>query len=141
MDNLEFTRLKVPRLIPENLIESVKGRTFSTEQFYLYQEGQKNNPYNFLFALIDDQKKIYGYIWAEQNLLDGSLFINTFSIHKTYWHKGKAIDKAIEFIHKLRDKTQADKVFWITTNKKFFEKHGFKESKNHLMEFPNSVNN
>lgn len=134
-DKLQFVKLKIPRLVPSGLIEAVKGRTFSTDQFYKYQEANIDNPFNYLFALIDDHKKIQGFLWVETNLLDKSLFVNTFSVAKEYWGKGRTIDKAIDFLRDLRIKTQAPKVFWCTTNEKFFVKHGFKRSKNVLMEY------
>lgn len=134
VDYLDFAKLRIPRLIPLDLIENVKGRTFSAEQFYKYQEAQVDNPYNHLYALLDDKKKIQGYLWAEMNILDDSLFVNTFSICKSLWGKGKAIPKVIAFLNDLKKKTKAPRVFWITTNEKFFLKHGFKKSKNILME-------
>ena len=135
IDELIFVKLKIPKLIPRDLIESVKGRTFTPEQFYGYQEKQVDNPYNHLYALVDGDKKIHGYLWAEVNVLDDSLFINTFSISKEFWGKGEAIKKATEFLDGLRKKLNAPRVFWITTNEKFFLKHGFKRSKNSLMEY------
>lgn len=133
--DLEFVRLRIPKLIPRELIENVKGRTFSVEQFYDYQAQQVDNSYNHLFALIDEKKKIQGYLWAENNMLDGSLFINTFSICKKYWGKGSAIDLVKDFLTDLADKTNSPRVFWITTNEKFFIKHGFNRSKNVLLEY------
>ncbi len=135
VSKLDFVKLKIPRLIPIELIDSVKGKTFSTDQFYKYQESQIENPYNFLYALVDEPKKIHGFIWAESNLLDGTLFVNTFSIGKEYWGKGKGIQKAIEFIRTLKDRIKSPKVFWMTTNEKFFIKHGFKRSKITLLEY------
>jgi N-acetylglutamate synthase-like GNAT family acetyltransferase len=135
LEDLTFVRLKIPRCIPKELIESVKGRTFTPEQFYKYQEQQVDNPYNYLYVLIDETKIVHGYLWAEMNILDDSLFVNTFSISKTYWGKGKAIDKAIEFLASLKEKTKAPRVFWVSSNEKFFLKHGFKRSKNVLMEY------
>ena len=135
LKDLEFVRLKLPRLIPTELIEAVKGRTFSPEQFLTYQEQQIDNPGNFLYALIDAAKKIQGYLWAELNILDGSLFVNTFSISKDHWGKGAGISKAIEFVASLKEKVKAPRVFWVTTNERFFAKHGFKRSKNCLMEY------
>lgn len=132
---LEFVRLRLPRLIPIELIEAVKGRTFTPEQFYKYQENQADNTHNFLYALIDDKKKIHGYFWAEMNSLDGSLFVNTFSISKEFWGKGKAIPMVIDFLRKLKEKVKPSRIFWVTTNEKFFGKHGFKRSKNILMEY------
>ena len=135
LTELHFVRLKIPRLIPVELIEAVKGRTFTPEQFYVYQEMQIDNPGNFLYALIDIDKKIQGYLWAELNILDGTLFVNTFSISKQYWGKGEGIKKAISFMDGLRKATKAPRVFWVTTNERFFLKHNFKRSKNVLMEY------
>lgn len=132
---LTFIRLKLPTLIPRDLIENVKGRTFTPEQFYEYQLKLVGNPYNHLYAMIDTAKKIKGYLWAESNLLDGSLFVNTFSISKDYWGKGKAVDMATEFLRELKFKTKSTRVFWATTNEKFFIKQGFKRSKIILMEY------
>ncbi len=135
IDELTFVKLKIPKLIPRELIESVKGRTFTPEQFYDYQAKQVDNPYNHLFALVDGAKKIHGYLWAEVNVLDDSLFINTFSISKEFWGKGEAIAKATAFLDELRKKLKSSRVFWVTTNERFFLKHGFKRSKNCLMEY------
>lgn len=135
LKELEFARLKIPRLIPFQLIDSVKGRTFTPEQFYRYQESQIDNPGNFLYALIDKAKKIQGYLWAENNVLDGTLFVNTFSISKEFWGKGEAMKIAINFIDDLSHRLKSPKVLWCTSNEKFFRKHGFKASKIILMEY------
>lgn len=135
VEALEFVRLRIPRLIPVALIEAVKGRTFTPDQFYKYQENQIDNPYNYLYALVDDTKKIHGYLWAEVNALDQSLFVNTFSITKRYWGKGDGLKRAIAFLSQLKEKTQAPRVFWCSSNEKFFLKHGFTRSKNVLMEY------
>jgi hypothetical protein len=135
VSKLEFVRLKIPRLIPIALIEAVKGRTFTPEQFIKYQEQQIDNPGNFLYALIDSDKKIQGYLWAELNMLDNTLFISTFSIAKSFWGKGAGIQKAIEFVATLKKKTKSPRVLWCSTNEKFFIKHGFRRAKQVLMEY------
>lgn len=135
LSKLEFVRLKIPRLIPLDLIDAVKGRSFTPEQFIKYQEQQVDNPGNFLYALIDPDKKIQGYLWAELNMLDNALFISTFSISKAYWGKGAGIKKAVEFVAQLKEKTKSPRVLWCSTNEKFFMKHGFRRAKQVLMEF------
>lgn len=132
---LTWIRLFYPKLIPSELIESVKGRTFTPEQFYAYQEEVKEWPGNFLYVLVDTNKVIQGYLWAEINNLDGSLFINTFSIRKEHWHKGAIIKRVTDFIADLKERTKAPRIYWITTNPKFFEKYGFHRSRNVLMEY------
>jgi N-acetylglutamate synthase-like GNAT family acetyltransferase len=135
IQKLQFVRLKIPRLIPGILIENVKGRTFTPEQFYKYQESQIDNPFNYLYVLVDEDKKIHGYLWVEVNVLDRSMFVNTFSVDKQYWGKGKAIPRVIQFLSELKEKTKSPRCYWISTNEKFFVKHGFKKSKNVLMEY------
>lgn len=135
IEDLSFVKLKCPRCIPLELIDHVKGRTFTPEQFYKYQESQVDNPFNHLYVLIDNRKIIQGYLWAEMNSLDSSLFVNTFSITKGYWGKGAAIAQVSQFLDGLRQRLKAERVYWITTNEKFFAKQGFKRSKNVLMEY------
>ena len=135
LSKLSWVRLFVPKLIPEELILAVKGRTFTPKAFYEYQVDVKDWPGNFLYVLIDDDKKIQGFLWAELNNMDGSIFVNTFSVRKEYWHKGKTIEKAIELLLEIKDRCKSPNVYWLTTNPKFFEKHGFTRSKNVLMEY------
>lgn len=140
LDELKFIKVLIPenvRLIPKKLIESVKGNYYTPEQFFKYQEQQikDENPYNLLFILINKSKQIEGYLWCELSQFDNSLFVNTFSISKEYWFKGKSIPKVIEFLNELKSKFNSPRVFWITVNPKFFEKNGFKRSKNVLMEY------
>lgn len=135
LDHLTFTRLKIPTLIKRELLEAVKGVDFTPEQFYDYQEKNINNPRNHLYAMIDTASKIHGFLWAEQNGLNNSLFINTFSVDKEYWHKGKFMLQIAPFILELKDKVKATSISLATTNKKFFKKYGFKESKIAIMTY------
>lgn len=135
LSKMEFVRLRIPRLIPVELIEAVKGRTFTPERFIEYQERVLDSPSNFLYVLVDEERVIHGYLWAELNGLDDSLFINTFSVSKKFWGKGEAMKIAIDLAAKLKEKTGAPTVYWCSTNEKFFIKHGFKKSKIVLMEY------
>lgn len=135
LNSLKFVKLKLPRLIPRELIEHVKGKTFTVDQFYEYQEQQVDNPFNLLYALVDSSSVIIGYLWAEMNLLDSSLFVNTFSVSKEYWGNGIVLELAIKQIKELKDKLNAPRVFWVTTNSRYYEKKGFRRSRHVLMEF------
>jgi hypothetical protein len=141
LSDLEFVRCKVPQCIPRELVEAVKGKSFTPEQFYHYQAVNVDNPGNFLFALIDESKRIHGYLWAEKNSLDGSLFVNTFSVGKEHWGRGGSAikDKLLGFLDEFSQKVHAKRTYWITTNSKFFEKLGFKRSKNVLMEYNSAI--
>lgn len=134
-DILEFVSLKIPTLIPKDLIENVKGRTFTVEQFYKYQQKHLKDPDNHLYAIVDAVKKIQGYIWADVKSLDNSLRIESFSITKEYWEKGKFMENVGEFLKELKFKVNCDRIFWNSTNEKFFMKHGFKRSRISLLEY------
>lgn len=138
--DLTFVKVLIPenvQLIPREIIEGVKGHPFTPEQFYSYQMDQmlSGNPGNLLYLLVSQEKKVEGVLWAEISAINNSMFINTFSVSKKYWHKGKAIEKAIVLLEKIRKQMNCPTVYWITTNDKFFLKHGFKRSKNVLMEY------
>lgn len=90
---------------------------------------------NLLYILVDDSNAVHGYLWAEVLDLGNSLFVNTFSIDKSYWGKGESVEKVIDFLSPLAKYLKVDTVNWITTNPKFFEKKGFKRSKSVVLEF------
>lgn len=135
ISQLSHGKLRIPRLIPSSLIEAVKFRGFDARKFYEYQEDRVGDPDNMLIALFDAEKKIKGYLWAVVDESDKALFINTFSVAKEYWGKGKAMDRAIEIIKEIVEGLKPPSVKWITTNDKFFVKHGFKRSKEVIMEY------
>ena len=135
LDQLQFTRLLLPRLIPEHLILQVKGRTFTAEQFYIYIEDciESENPYSLIYAIVNPEKAIVGYFWIEINALDGTMFLSTYSIDKKYWNQGEAFKRAIEFLKTIIPRLGVTEVIWMTTNPRFYEKLGFKRSKNVAM--------
>lgn len=145
INDLSFYRLFFPREIPIHLIEQVKGRTFSAEDFYKhleeiqayeYQEGiLQDNPSSLVFALAEPTKSIVGYIWMYRSSFDNSIFVNNFSVDKKYWGHGEAIQKAVALLSEVTKKYKCDKTLWMTTNPKYYEKFGFKRSKNVAMEY------
>jgi hypothetical protein len=145
VEDLKFQRLLFPRDIPSYLIEQVKGRTFLVEDFYLhleeinayeYQEGIiKDNPTTLIYSIIDPNKCIVGYLWIQRNTLDNSIYVNTLSIDKKYWGKGEIIKKSIDLVSILTKRFGCAHTIWMTSNAKFYEKFGFKRSKNVAMEY------
>ena len=145
VEDLKFHRLFFPREIPTHLIEQVKGRTFTPEEFYThmeeiqayeFQEGiLQDDPSSLLYVLSDPNKEIVGYLWMYRSTFDQSLFVNTFSVDKKYWGRGEAIAKAVDLLSELTKKFQCSKTLWMTTNPKYYEKFGFKRSKNVAMEY------
>ena len=138
LDELQFMRVRVPeavRLIPMELIEHVKGRLFTPEEFYRRQEAQvEHNGDNYLYLLVDSKNKVQGYLWA---ILEPGhcLWVNTFSMRKAYWKNGAILKKVFCFIENINKKLKCPVIQWCTTNPRFFEKHGLKRSRTVIMEF------
>ena len=132
---MKWMRLYVPSLIPQKYVEQVKGRDYSVKEFFDFQMINNDNPCNLLFGYIDEDNHVKGYLWAQLNALDGTLFVNTLSVDKELWGNGDMIDRSIELLDKVQVKTEAKKVLWCSVNKRFFLKKGFKFSKISLMEY------
>jgi hypothetical protein len=136
LEELKYVRLLMPRLLPSYLIEHVKGRTFTPEQFYVYLEDiDSSDDSCLLYAIYDPENSIVGYIWAEINALDRTLFVNTFSIDKIYWKNGQAMNIALDILKMIIERYKCPQTLWMTTNPKYYQKHGFKVSKNVAMEY------
>jgi len=132
---MKWIKLYEPSLIPPVYVERVKGRDYSVQEFYEFQEMNRHNPCNMLFGYVNYENEIKGYLWANINALDSTMFINTLSVDKEFWGNGHVIDEAIEFLAKVQGKVEARKVLWCSTNKRFFLNKGFKTSKIWLMEY------
>jgi len=143
-NELKWMRVFSPVHIPRYLVEQVKQREFTVDDFYKYQElhcliqgkdGPTLNPLNHLYVLSDEENIVKGFLWFVINPLTNDMIINTFSIDDDYWWKGKAVKMLSEFVKKLMKKLKLKKVYWITNYPKHSERHGFKRSKSVLMEY------
>lgn len=144
LSKLRCVRIFDPNHIPKEYIEQIKEREFDVERFYTYQkaicveesgETFKLNPLNLLFSLVDEQNRVKGVLWMVIDVLGNSLVINTFSVDKEYWGNGHAIELLKEKALEIKEGAKLDRVYWVTRCPKHSEKHGFKRSKNTLMEF------
>lgn len=144
IESLKWVRIFTPAHIPKYLVEQVRDRDFSVEDFYKYQEtasiiknkeGFSLNPLNHLYVLVNDENIVKGFLWFTINPLSKDIHLNTFSIDKEYWYKGKAVEKVADFIKDIKNKANLNKIFWITNYEKHSRRHGFKRSRSILMEY------
>jgi len=144
LDKLRWVRIFSPVHIPKYLVEQVRDRDYSVEEFFKYQElncliadngGYTLNPFNHLYVLVDDQNIVKGFLWFVIDSLTKDMVINTFSMDKSYWGEGKAVKMLSEHVKEILKKLKLKKVYWITNYPKHSERHGFKRSKSVLMEF------
>jgi hypothetical protein len=126
------------------LIEQVKHRDYSVEDFLKYQsnicfisnsEGQMLNPFSHLYYLANPENLIKGVLWFCIDPLTKDLIIQTYSVDKEYSKEGGAVDKLISLIKDIVYKAKLKKTYWITNHPRHSQRHGFKKSKSVLMEF------
>ena len=145
IDDLKWIRIFTPSHIPKYLVEQVRDRDFSVEDFYKYHEinctipgsdgNVKLNPFSHLYVLANPDNEVKGMLWFSVDPLAKDLVIQTFSMDKEYWSKGVAVKKLATHIKEIRKKANLNKIYWITNYPKHSERNGFKRAKSVLMEY------
>lgn len=147
---LQFIRIFDPIHIPRELVDQVRDKRFTTENFYKYQkivcissndDGNFVNPLNLLFVIVNELKKVVGFLWATMSSLSHDLVINTFSMHKDYWCKGQAVGLVENKCKEIMEGAGIERVYWISNYPKHSERYGFKRSKGVLMEYNKGESN
>lgn len=144
IEDLKWVRVFTALHVPRYLVEQVRDRDFSVEDFYTYQDsicfmqsenGPKLNPFSHLYVLVDQENLVKGFLWFVVDPLTKDLIIQTFSVDKEYWFKGKAVSKLAKHIKDIRKKASLNKVYWLTNYPKHSMRYGFRRSKAVLMEY------
>ena len=144
IEELRWVRVFTPTHIPHYLIEQVRNRDYSVEEFFKYHQincmtqGEKGivlNPFNHLYVLADKENIVKGMLWFSVDPLSKDILIQTFSMDKEFWGKGQAVKKLAEHIKEIRIKANLNKIYWVTDYPKHSERYGFKRSKSTLMEY------
>ena len=98
-DALRFVRIFTPVHIPKELIEQVRDREYAVDDWYAWQdaiclrqtpEGPQLNPLSYLYVIADEKNKVVGMMWCEVDPLSRVLVLQTFSMDKKYWNRGRA---------------------------------------------------
>ena len=144
IEKLKWVRIFSPVHIPKYLVEQVRDRDYSVEDFYKLQEqsclnqdenGFHLNPLNHLYVLVDNENMAKGFSWFTIDPLSKDICLQTYSVDEKFWNKGKAVSKIAELLKDVRKKANLKKIYWITNYPKHSEKYGFKRSKSVLMEY------
>lgn len=144
MEELRWVRVFTPTHIPKSLVEQIKKRSYSVEDFYKYQEsvcvrqtaeGPTFNPLSHLYVLATDDHLVKGFVWFIIDALTKDLVLQTYSVDKEYWKEGGAVTKLADFLKEFRRKASLNKVYWVSDYEKHSLRHGFKRSKSILMEY------
>ncbi len=144
MDQLRWIRSTSPELIPTYLIDQVKHKEYTTEDFIKYQknvafvstpEGVVLNPFSHLYYLANDENLIKGVLWFCVDPLTKDIIIQTYSVDKEYTKEGGAVEKLCILIKDIAFKAKLKKIYWVTNHPRHSQRHGFKKSKSVLMEY------
>jgi hypothetical protein len=144
LEELRWIRVMTPHLIPKYLVEQVKDREYSVEDFYKFQDmntiipqnGKPElNPFNHLYVLANSDNVVKGYLWFIIDPLTKDVILNTFSIDKELWFLGQAVKKLVEFMKDFMVKSSLKRCYWLNKYPKHSEKYGFKRSKYTVMQY------
>ena len=147
-DKLRFIRIFTPSHIPKELIEQVRDREYEVDDWYKYQEvicmrntkeGPQLNPLSLLYVIADEGNKVVGMLWCEIEPLSKALVLQTFSMNKAYWNKGKAVELVTDKIKEILRECKLKKAYWFTNYPKHSQRYGFSRSKSVLMEYTENV--
>lgn len=148
IDELKWVRILMPDLIPRYLVEQVKKRDYTVDEFYDYQrliclretdQGPVPNPLSHLWALVDKENMVKGFLWFTIDSFCKCLVLQTYAVDKEYWTKGESIKKLSDHLKDIQSKANLKKIYWITDYPKHSQKHGFKISKSVLMEYVEEI--
>lgn len=144
IEELRWVRCMTSDIIPHYLIEQVRHRDYSVEDFFRYhqincmtqtEEGIKLNPFSHLYVLANKENQVKGVLWFSVDPMTKDLIIQTYSVDKEYWNKGQAVKKLADHIKEIRKKAKLNKIYWVTDYPKHSQRYGFKVSKSILMEY------
>jgi len=144
IDELRWVRAFSAEIIPSYLVEQIRDRDYSVEDFYKYQainctdsgkDGITLNPFHHLYVLANKEHMVKGFLWFVIDPLSKDMVVNIYSVDKAYWNGGGAVKKAVDHFKEVKNKLHLDKVFWITNYPKHSERHGFKRCKSVIMEY------
>lgn len=130
-----FIRIHDANLIPTYLVEQVKGRDYSIDDFYRMMPMYLESPTTFLVAITDEERIICGYLWMVVDLLTMSLYINTASVDIEVRLSNSVMDDIIKYVENLGRSIKVRKISWHSYKTGLFVKRGFTVINGSLMEY------
>ena len=144
LDDLRWVRLFTGSHIPRYLVEQISKRDYEIDDLYKFlesnvlkasQEGPTLNPLFHLWALVNPENLVRGFLWFTIDCLSKDMVIQVYSVDSNYWGCKGAILKLADHMKTLRKKGDLNKIYWITKFPKHSIKYGFKPSESVLMEY------
>lgn len=157
ISDLKFTRITDPdmfQLVPRYLFEQIDGLDKEAIDL-IYNMGASvltiplirekrlvriANPFVWIVVLSNSDHKIKGFLWFDINVIEKHIFIKIFSVDKEYQSTSNAVSKELtDYIFSLPiDEKYKGRILAQNAHPKAAERHGWKRSKNVLIEIERS---
>ena len=137
-------RVFTPIHIPIYLIEQIKDRDWTVEDYIKYHEinclseiGEGSQIESFFTSLCSCKRCEY---YERLSLVHYRALNKRFNHTELFSRqrilgKGRAVEKLAEHIKFIHKKGELNKILWVTNYPKHSQKYGFKQSKSILMEY------
>lgn len=144
IEELRWVRIFSASHIPKYLVEQIAKRDYSVNDLYTYlegfllipgAEGPTLNPLFHVWALVDPENLVKGFVWFTVDPLSKDMIIQVYSVDRSYWGSKQAVEKLANHMKEIRKNANLKKIYWITAFPAHSAKNGFKKSKNILMEY------
>lgn len=144
INELKWVRLFSTMPVPRYLIEQISKREYGVDDLFNFleinclrqtKEGPTLNPLFHLWALVNPEKQVKGFLWFTIDALTKDIVIQVYSVDSNYWGCKGAVLKLADHLKDIRKKANLNKIYWITKFPKHSYKYGFKQSKSVLMEY------
>jgi len=135
-DSFKFIKCYDEREIPLELVEQIKEKDYDSKKFYEYTRLNMKNPLVIIQVLRNEDEEdqnVYGFLWAEFDPMSNSIFVHSYSVQKSLWHKGKALKVLADHLRLAKDKLNC-RVRWLSNRPMLFEKLGFHKTNSVLFE-------
>jgi len=121
-------------LIPRYLIEQVEPLEFEVDRLYAMSREITANPMNILGAFANENHEVKGFLWANVNPLNNTIYVHILSVDKEYQGRG-IIGEATNILRKLiAQHGLKEKIVFRTVKPEAFKRWGYKESEIIIME-------
>ncbi len=127
---VDFEWIK-PNEIPDYLISQVKDLRCSPDTYRSLIKSSVEDG-GMLFGLLNDGVK--GFCWCDIDPIESVLWINCYSVDRSYWHTREHIKSLIKLLQFIKFILKLDKARWLTTRPAWYMLQGYKPSKTILME-------
>ena len=110
--------------IPEYLVDQIKGKEFSSDEFYAFNGAVKTS---LRWLLLVKEERVVGFCWGAIQVLTENILINNISLDKKYQNKG-LMEQCLMKIEKMGRSIGIKKIAFVgNRSNRVFKKLNFQD--------------